>query len=96
MYFMPKTKIGKISFWLGVSSFAGIYLNYWLSLLGANFPRIFMIIFGIILICVVISCGITSIVAIIKYKDHAISLFLSALIGILGILFVIGEFVFSH
>ena len=40
--------------------------------------------------------GITSIIAIVKHRDYAVFLFFSALIGILGILFVIGEFVFPH
>jgi len=40
--------------------------------------------------------SITSFISILKYKDYAISLFISALIGILGIIFLLGEFLVPH
>ena len=106
IYFMPKTKIGKISFLLVALGFlAIIILNAIASLMQANdicdangictapednlrFVRI-----GISLLamgCILVA-GITSIISIIKYRDYAIFLFLSALIGIMGIMFVLGE-----
>jgi len=93
MYWFPKTKIGKISFWVGVSAFVLVYAQYWLAMLfQASSP----ILLGIItMICVCVS-GVTSIVALTKYRDRAILLFLSAAIGAMGILFVLGEFLFPH
>jgi hypothetical protein len=37
-----------------------------------------------------------SIVSIIKYHDYSLLLFLSAFLGILGIMFVLGEFLVPH
>ena len=93
VYFYPKTKFGKVSFWIVLVCFVGIYLQYWMAMATeSSSPPIF----GILLMIGLVICGITSIVSIIKYKDRAISLFLSSLVGILGILFLIGELVFPH
>ena len=92
-YILPKTKIGKISFWLVILSFIGIYLNYWIAMAARiSMPPLL----GILPLGILVICGITSFFAIIKYRDYAILLFLSALIGLLGILFVLGEFLFPH
>jgi hypothetical protein len=91
---MPKTKIGKISFWMVIVAFIGIYLNYWLSMLSDGTWRIVMP--GFLMVGAVCICGIISIIAIVKYRDRAILLFLSSLLGILGIMFVLGEFLVPH
>ena len=51
---------------------------------------------GLLAMGCILVAGITSIISIIKYKDYAISLFLSSLIGILGIIFVLGEIFVPH
>jgi len=61
-----------------------------------SFIIITRIIPGLLTMGCILIAGITSIVSIIRYKDYAILLFISALIGILGIVFVIGEFAFPH
>ena len=115
IYFIPKTKIGKISFWLVISGFILIIiLNVISGLMQANdycdengvcysnlpdgswiiiFTRIIPALLA--MGCIIIA-GITSFISIIKYKDYAILLFLSALLGIMGIIFVLGEFLVPH
>lgn len=115
IYFLPRTKIGKISFWLVISGFLLIIiLNVIAGLMQSNdicnengicysnlpdgsliivFTRIIP---GLLAMGCILIAGITSIISIVKYCDYTILLFLSALIGLLGILFVIGEFAFPH
>lgn len=90
---MPKTKIGKISFWLVVTGFVLMYMQYWIAMAsGLSIPPVI----GILPLGVIVICGIASIMSIVRYRDRAILLFLSSLLGILGVLFIIGEFVFPH
>jgi len=93
IYFLPKTKIGRISFWIVIVCFIGIYLQYWIAMATKSSILLF---FGVSFMDALVTCGIISIVAIVKYRDYAILLFLSALIGIMGILFVLGEFLVPH
>ena len=44
----------------------------------------------------IITGGVTSIISIIKRKDRAIFLFISALMGFLGLLVLLGEFLIPH
>ena len=57
---------------------------------------IFKIILSLLAMGCMIIAGITSFVSIIKYRDYAISLFISSLIGLMGIVFVLGEFLVPH
>lgn len=72
---MPKTRIGKISFWVAVGAFISLYVNI---------LNIFL------LSSVMLVCGVTSIIAMTKYRDRAILLFVSALLGLAGLIFVLG------
>ena len=109
---MPKTKIGKISFWLVVfgllfviiiGAIAGIIDSNTCDAdgvcaieaesLAMYSTRIIPSLLGMLSLVV---GGITSIIAVVKYHDKAISLFISALIGIMGIIFVLGEFLVPH
>lgn len=94
MNMLPTTKIGKISFWVVIGAFIAIYLNYWLAMIFGG-QRVFAIP-GMLTVGAVCICGITSIIAITKYKDRAILLFVSAFLGLLGWIFVAGEFLFPH
>ena len=89
---MPKTKIGKISFWLTMLGIALVYIPYWLAM---AFDMSFKLT-GFVAIGLLVIFGISSMVSIIKYKDRAILLFVSSLAGLFGILLVIGEFLFPH
>jgi len=93
IYFLPITKMGKISFWLVTIGFALLYIGYWVAMAtGISIPPII----GWLPMLALCAGGITSIVSIIKYKDKGIFLFLSDLLGLLGILMIIGEFIFQH
>jgi hypothetical protein len=92
-YFLPKTRIGKISFFTVIIAFIGIYLQYWIAM---AFNLSIPIPFGMLSMILLVICGITSIISIIKYRDYALVLFLTSLLGLFGILFIIGEFIFPH
>ena len=91
---LPKTRIGKISFWIAIGAFISTYLNYWLAMIFGS-QRVFAVP-GMLTVGAMITCGITSIIAITKYRDRAILLFVSAILGVLGIMFVLGEFLAPH
>lgn len=87
IYIYPKTKLGKVSFY-------GVLISFLFLILKTNniiipFPA--MILIG--LICIF---GITSIYSIIKYKDYSILLLFTSILGILGILFSLGEILYPH
>ena len=69
-------------------SYGACYLNSLdsgFTLLTRIFPLV--IAFGSIIIG-----GLTSFIAIIRYRDFSLSVFLSAFLGLFGLLFLIGEF----
>jgi hypothetical protein len=101
MYFLPKRRIGKISAFMVVVTIALIFGQYFLAMLlnREDSPGLFFIIriicAWIMLLGLCIS-GITSIISIAKYKDYAVTLFVTSLLGILGIIFLLGDFLFQH
>ena len=104
MYAYPKTRIGKFAFWLAVSGFVVIYAQYWLTMLlqdsggflDAGLMLNFKIALGILAMIVVMVAGVLSVIAITKHRDRAILLFVSAFIGCMGLLFILGEFLLPH
>ncbi|KHO46089.1 MAG: hypothetical protein QS98_C0005G0036 [archaeon GW2011_AR3] len=101
MYWFPKTKIGKVSFWLTVSAFAYIHIQYGVAIMIAgpgndDVARFYVIIPGLVAMLLVIAGGISSVVATIKHKDRAWLLYIPMLMGVGGILFLLGEFLFPH
>jgi hypothetical protein len=93
MDWYPKTKIGKFSFWVGISAFILVYVQYWLAM---AFDVSIPILLGVLAMLCIVAAGVGSIIAITKYRDRTILLFVSALIGCLGMLFLLGEFLFPH
>ena len=93
MNWLPKTKIGKISFWLTCLGVVLMYIPYWIAMATQRSSPIFL---SILSIALLIIFGTSSIVAIAKYKDRAVLLFIAALFGVLGWLLVLGEFIFPH
>lgn len=92
MHIMPKTKLGKISLWTTIAAFLLLSLKSWLS----RFPgaAAWVPIPSFLQMAIMISGGIASIISVIKYKDRAVLLFLSSLIGILALIFAFGELLF--
>lgn len=88
MNWYPKTKLGKISFWV---TLVGI-INWAKLLHKLNIP----IPLGLFSIVLMLIFGTISIVLIIRNKDRAILLFISALLGLFAWFMVIGEFLFPH
>jgi hypothetical protein len=93
MRWFPKSKIGKISFWVGVAAFILMYLQYWVAM---AFQVSIPIPMGIVVMLCICASGIGAIVALTKYKDRAIFVWLSLLVGLFGFVFVAGEFLFPH
>ena len=93
MYWFPKSKVGRISFWVGISAFVLMYLQYWIAML---FNTSIPIPLGLLAIIGLIAAGIISVIALTKYKDRAILLFMPALAGLFGLLLVAGELFFPH
>jgi len=93
MKWMPKTKIGKYSFWLTMLGIALLFVPYWLSMIFNSSSILSPAMLSILFI---ITFGILSIVSIFKYKDKCIVLFISGLFGLFGIFLVIGELIFPH
>jgi hypothetical protein len=97
MKFMPKTKLGKWSFWITICSFILIYINYLASMALQNIGIELRLIFpGIILMASILVCGILSFISIVKYKDKSIALIITSIIGLLELLSVIAEFILPH
>jgi len=92
MKWMPKTILGRISFWLVMVGIALLYIPYWIAM---AFQISVPIPIGFVSIMLLVIFGITSIISIIK-KDRAVVLYISALFGLYGILVVVGEFIFPH
>lgn len=93
IYFMPRTSGGKKVLWVILICFILIYLQYWAAMIfNASIPPIV----GLLPMIILLITGIFSLRTIIKYKDYSIFLFLSILIWLWSILFIIGEFIFSH
>ncbi len=118
VYIMPRTKLGKVSFWLVISSILIIFiLNVISGIMSKNdictaegicqpapedlelnstFVLFTRILPGLLAMGCVVIAGILSIVVIVKYKERAILLFLSALLGLLGSIFMLGEILTIH
>lgn len=93
MYWLPKTKLGKWSFWITILGVALMYIPYWIAIaFNISMPPIS----GLLSIGLMVIFGITSIISIIKNKDRAVLLFISSFFGLLGIFLILGEFLFPH
>jgi hypothetical protein len=93
MKFMSKTKLGKSSFWIIIASFVLLFIQYWIAmLLKINIPPFI----GLIPMITIFASGIISLTAIIKYKDYTISIFISLLIFLWSIAFIVGELLIRH
>ena len=99
--FLPKTVLGRWSFWL-IVAFALFFLIFQLLVAsgqrgGETFSGNWLLIIPIFLAVI---CGISSLivglVSIIKDKERSILVFLSGLIGLFVLFFVIGELTVPH
>jgi hypothetical protein len=92
MYFYPRSKIGRVSFWLAVVSLALMYVQYWFAMIfetSVRFP-------GLLVVLGICAGGVSAVVALTKYKDQAVLLIIAAIIGLLGFAMVIGELLLPH
>jgi|GEM_PF-2751417 len=92
MHWYPTTTIGKTSWWMGVTGFVLLYVQYWVAMLFKT--SVFLP--GFLVIVLILCAGIGSVLALTKYRDRAILLVLSTAIGAFGLLMIIGELVFPH
>jgi hypothetical protein len=93
MKWLPATKVGRISFWMAVCGFAIVNIQYWIAMgLNISIPPLP----GLLAVVLEIAGGIGSIIALVKYKDRVILLFLTSIIGLLGLMLVLGELLLPH
>jgi len=99
--FMPATRTGKWSGWLIIGFFVFILLfNIIVTSVrrsGDTFSVLdpFNIPLALALICAVASL-VTGLIAIIRHKERAVSVFLAAAIGFYFLFLIAGEFLFPH
>jgi hypothetical protein len=67
-----------------------------MNLADNNLWRTFQIILGFIALAGIVGSGIMSWISILKYRERAILIFVPALLGILGLMFVLGEIFIPH
>lgn len=89
----PQTTLGKFSFWLTMLGGVLMYIPYWLAMATQKSSPPFLAISAIAL---TILFGVTSIFSIVTNKDRAVLLYISSVFGALGVLLIVGEFVFPH
>jgi ribosomal protein S18 acetylase RimI-like enzyme len=70
-----------------------LYVQYWYAMLFKVSMPIFS---GFLSILFLLAGGVTSIIALTKYKDRVILLFVSAFFGLLGLMFILGELFFPN
>lgn len=92
-YFLPKTRLGKWSAGLVLIGLLIMYSQYWIAM---AFKISMPIPIGFLSVALILMFGITSIISILKYRDYAISLFVTSLLGIFGIILLLGEFLIPH
>jgi hypothetical protein len=66
------------------------------ELVASTVWRTLDIILGLAAMISILFGGVLSLLALFKKKDRAILLYLPLLIGVLGLVFIVGEFVFPH
>ena len=99
MYWIPKSKLGGVSFLLAFVGFVLFYVQYWIAMwLGevSTVGRVVFIGVGFVALGFILAGGVCSVFALFKYKDRAFSLYVSLLIGLLGLILLLGELFISH
>jgi len=92
MYWFPKSLLGKISFWIFVTAFALMYLQYWAAMLFKT--SVFLP--GLLVMVGILGAGIASVIALVK-KDRAILLWITGVVGCLfPLAFLVGELFLPH
>jgi len=98
---MPKTILGKWAIWLIVVFFILFAVFQILIAAGQRggekfFDNLLLAIPGLLMATSGIGSFFTGIVSIAKYKERAVLVFIATLIGLLILLFVLGEIIFPH
>ncbi len=101
MYILPKTKPGKWAFGLVVLFFLLFFLFQLLVASGQTggetfFDNLFLSIPVFLAGASAITAGICGVVAIIKFGERAVSVFLIVVLGLMVLKFILGEFLSPH
>lgn len=99
MYWIPRSRFGGVSFVLAFVGFILFYVQYWFAMWFGEVStaaRLAFIGSGLVAIGCIIAGGVCSVIALVKYKDKAFSLYISSLIGLLELLLLLGELFISH
>lgn len=101
--FLPKTRLGKWSMWFGVG-FAAYMLFISPILMALNqkpagwnaWVRPFTIALSLAVMASGLLAFVTGLISFFKYKERAVLIYITIFIGLLAVLFLLGEFLFPH
>ncbi len=97
MTILPKTRLGKWSFWLAIVFVVLMIAPWFLSrIISETIGIPFGFSFGILSILSGIAALVTGIISTLKQKERSILVFLAIVIGFFALVFIIGEFVVPH
>ncbi len=97
MTILPKTRLGKWSFWLAIVFVVLMMAPWFLSRIISETVGIpFGFSFGMLSILSGIAALVTGIISTLKRKERSILVFLAIIIGFFALVFIIGEFVVPH
>ncbi len=97
MTILPKTVLGKWSFYLAIAFVVLMIAPWFLSRIISEAIGIpFGFSFGMLSILSGIAALVTGIISTLKQKERSILVFLAIIIGFFALVFIIGEFVIPH
>jgi hypothetical protein len=97
IYILPRNTLGKWSFGLAIAFVVLMAAPWFLSqIISETIGVPFGFSFGMLSIISGIAALITGLISTFKYKERSLLVFLSILIGLFALVFIIGEFVVPH
>ncbi len=97
MTILPKTRLGKWSFWLAIAFVVLMMAPWFLSrIISQTIGIPFGFSFGMLSILSGIAALVTGIISTLKQKERSLLVFLAIIIGFFALVFIIGEFVVPH
>jgi heme exporter protein D len=96
---LPKTALGKWAFWLAIAFSVLLLLGIMLVSIGQErgetfFSNLYLAVPGLLTLVSGIATFLTGIISIIFVKERAILVFLATAIGLLVIVFIVGDLLF--
>ena len=98
---LPNSKIGKWTVWLILLFFKFLAIFFFFVFIGERggetiFSNLYLTIPFLIAIFSAISSFFTGLLSIFQKGDHCIAIYLSIIIGLFVLIFILGELIFPH